>query len=211
MGDGDDSAFVALEMLFEPRDGLGVEMVGRLVEQEDVGLLQKEPTQRDAAPLAAGENFDEAITFGASQGVHGHLELGVDLPGIDGVELLVDLPLALEQFGHVVFRHFLAEPLVDLLVFLEEVHRLLHALLDDLANGHGIVELRLLFEEADGVAGLQRNLTFVVLVDAGEDAEEGALAGAVETEDADLRTVEVREIDVLEDLLFVVALGDADH
>jgi len=38
--DGHDRARVFLEMAFEPRDGLGIEMVGRLVEQQQVGFLE---------------------------------------------------------------------------------------------------------------------------------------------------------------------------
>ena len=40
VGDEDDVAGIVDEMLFEPLDALGVEMVGRLVEQQDVGLLR---------------------------------------------------------------------------------------------------------------------------------------------------------------------------
>jgi hypothetical protein len=33
--------------------GLGVEMVGRLVEQQQLGLFQEQPAERDPAALAA--------------------------------------------------------------------------------------------------------------------------------------------------------------
>ena len=54
--DGDDRALVPLEVLLEPADALGVEVVRRLVEDQDVRLLQQQPAQRDAAFLAAGED-----------------------------------------------------------------------------------------------------------------------------------------------------------
>ena len=41
------------EVLFQPGDGGDVEMVGRLVEQHQVGRLGEDPRQRRAAPLAA--------------------------------------------------------------------------------------------------------------------------------------------------------------
>ena len=41
MGDCDDGALVLLEMGLEPLDALGVEVVGGLVKQEDVGFLQE--------------------------------------------------------------------------------------------------------------------------------------------------------------------------
>jgi hypothetical protein len=40
-------------MLFQPLDALGVEMVGRLVEQQDRGLLDEQPREGDAALLTA--------------------------------------------------------------------------------------------------------------------------------------------------------------
>ena len=51
--DGDDRAGIVLEEALEPGDRFGVEMVGRLVEQQQVGRLQQQPAQRDAAALAA--------------------------------------------------------------------------------------------------------------------------------------------------------------
>ena len=51
--DRDDGARVVLEEPLEPRDRLGVEVVGRLVEQQQVGRLQQQPAERHAAPLAA--------------------------------------------------------------------------------------------------------------------------------------------------------------
>ena len=55
VGDGDDRARVLLQEALEPRHRLGVEVVGGLVEQQQVGLLQQQPAERDAAPLAARE------------------------------------------------------------------------------------------------------------------------------------------------------------
>ena len=55
MGDGDDGALVVGEVALEPLDRLGVEVVGRLVEQQQVGLAQQQPAERDAAALAARE------------------------------------------------------------------------------------------------------------------------------------------------------------
>ena len=48
MRNRDDRAGVVLEVMFEPRDGFGVEMVRRFVEQQDVRFLQQQTTQSDA-------------------------------------------------------------------------------------------------------------------------------------------------------------------
>ena len=45
MGDGDDRALILLQVLLQPVDALGVEVVGGLVEQEHVGLGQEQAAQ----------------------------------------------------------------------------------------------------------------------------------------------------------------------
>ncbi len=75
VGDGDDGAFVSAEVLFEPGDGFGVEVVGGFVEDEDVGFLEEESAEGDASAFAAGDDVDGGILGGASEGVHGHFEL----------------------------------------------------------------------------------------------------------------------------------------
>ena len=61
MGDRDDAALVVVQKAFEPGDRLGVEMVGRLVEQEQVGRREQQATECDATLLATGEVRDGCI------------------------------------------------------------------------------------------------------------------------------------------------------
>ena len=51
MGDRQDGARVLGEVLLQPLHALGIEMVGRLVEEQEIWLLEQQPTQRHAAPL----------------------------------------------------------------------------------------------------------------------------------------------------------------
>ena len=53
--DGDDRPLVFLQMLFEPRDGFGIEMIGRLVKQQNIGFLQQQAAQRDAPFFTAAK------------------------------------------------------------------------------------------------------------------------------------------------------------
>ena len=55
VGHGEDGAGVFVQEPLEPRDRLGVEVVGRLVEQQQVGRRQQDAAQCDPAALAAGE------------------------------------------------------------------------------------------------------------------------------------------------------------
>ncbi len=89
VGDGDNRAGVLLQVLLQPGHGLGVEVVGRLVEQQDVGLLQEQPHQRHAPPLAAGKDGDGRIARRTAQRVHRQIEPAVEVPGVHMVELVL--------------------------------------------------------------------------------------------------------------------------
>ena len=55
MADQHERRAQADELALQPLDRRQVEMVGRLVEQQDVGLGRQRPRQRGAARLAAGQ------------------------------------------------------------------------------------------------------------------------------------------------------------
>jgi hypothetical protein len=55
VGDGDDRALVVAQVVFQPGHGFGVQVVGGLVEQQDVGFGQQQAGERDAPPLTAGQ------------------------------------------------------------------------------------------------------------------------------------------------------------
>jgi hypothetical protein len=57
-------AFVALEPALQPHQGVQVEVVGRLVEKQEVGRTHQRPCQLQAHPPAAGEAVDRMIQFG---------------------------------------------------------------------------------------------------------------------------------------------------
>ncbi len=80
MGDRDDGAGEVLQELLQPFDRLGVEVVGRLVEQQHVGLGQQQAAQRDAALLATGELADLGVPRRQAQRVGGDLRAGA--PGV---------------------------------------------------------------------------------------------------------------------------------
>src|SRR5262249_23783741 len=53
MGDEDHAARIVFEIVLQPCGGLGVEVVGGLVKQQNVRPRQEQPRQRDAAAFAA--------------------------------------------------------------------------------------------------------------------------------------------------------------
>ena len=61
MGDEDERPAVAEEEVFQPADRLDVEVVGRLVEQEDVGLVDEGPGQQDPPLHPRGEGLEPGV------------------------------------------------------------------------------------------------------------------------------------------------------
>ena len=187
-------------------------MVRRLVQQQHVGLLQQQAAQRHAAALTAREHLDRLVGIGAPQGVHRPLEHTVQFPAVAVVDLLVEFALTLDEARHLVVRHRLAELHVDLLVLLEEGHRLGAPLLDHLLHGLRVIEFGLLLEVAHRISRREDHLALEILVDSGDDFHQRRFSRTVQTDDTDLRAVEKREVDVVQHPLLVgEGLAHADH
>ena len=170
VGDRDDGARVFLEEALEPVDRLGVEVVGRFVEQQQVGVAEQQSGQRDAALLAAGQGRDVGVVRRAAQGVHRDVDVALEVPGVGGGDPVLErgLPRAdrlvvgvgVGPGGH--HRVVLVDECLDL------GHAVEHVALDVL----GRVELGLLAEEADGEAGRQPRLAVEAVVEPGHDPQE---------------------------------------
>jgi hypothetical protein len=55
VGDGDHRSRKLLQMLLQPGDTFGIEVVGGLVEQQEIGLFEQYTTERDSALLTAAQ------------------------------------------------------------------------------------------------------------------------------------------------------------
>ena len=53
VGDDQDGALVVDQVLLQPGDGLGVEVVGRFVQEQHVGRFEQQLAERDAAAFPA--------------------------------------------------------------------------------------------------------------------------------------------------------------
>ena len=199
VGDRHDRPRVLLEEAFEPVDRFGVEVVGRLVEQQQVGVAEEESGECDAALLPAGQLRDVGVVGRAAQGVHRDVDVALEVPGIGrgdlvlegrllGTDLLV-VGVGVGPGGH------------DRVVLVDEGLDLGDAVHDVALDVLGRVELGLLAQVADGEAGGQAGLAGEPVVEPGHDPEEGGLARPVRTDDADLGARVERDRDVLEDRL----------
>jgi hypothetical protein len=173
-------------------------------------LAQQKAAQRHPALLAAGEHADLRIPGRQAQRVCGQFQLQVGVfaagGGDDGFEVVllggqfVEIGVGLGIFG------------VDLVEPLLGRQHAADALFNGFAHGLVGVELRLLRQVADFQVGHGHGLAFDLLVQAGHDLEQGALARAVDAQHADLGAREEGQADVLQDLpLRRHDLADAVH
>jgi len=205
VGHGDHRAFVALEMVLQPGNGLGVEVVRGLVEQENIRFWssRRQSATRRFSPPDRTFTLCPRPDSGARPC---HLEPAVQLPGVQMVQFFPAPCLPLDELLHLVVGHGIGEAFVDLVVLMQKVDCLLYALFHALTHGLFGIELRLLLKEPDGVpAGEHRSPTNSLSTPAMMRSSE-ALARSVQAKDADLGAVEIGQVDVLQDRLLVVEL-----
>ena len=196
VGDRDDRARILLEEPLQPVDGLGIEVVRGLVEEQQVRVLQQEPGERHATLLAAGQGRDVRIVRGATERVHRDIDVPLEVPGVGGVDLVLEggllgadrlvVGIGFGPLGH------------HGVVRLDERVDLGDAVHDVALDVLGRVELGFLAQVADREAGREPRLAGEPVVQAGHDLEQAGLAGSVGADDADLRARIERERDVLQ-------------
>ena len=203
VGDDQHGALVGAQVLFQPRGGLGVEMVGRLVEQQQVRLGQQQLAQRHAAALAARKLGTSASFGGQPQRFHRHLDLLFEVPEVEAVHLVLELRRLVGRLVGIVHH--------QLVVALDDGGLLGDAFHDVAEHGLRRIERRLLRQVADGRAVGEPGLAGIFLVEAGHDLQHGRLAGAVGAENADLGVGIEGEVKVFQNLLGAVGLVEPGH
>ena len=207
----DDRALVLLQVLLQPLHGFRIEVIGRLVEQQNVRLLDHEATEGHAAFFTAGQHTDLLIGRRAAQRIHGDFEFAFQLPAVRCLDLFLQLRLLVDELFHLIGAG-LAHTVADRFVLVQQRHQLLLPFLDDLFDRLVEVELRFLFEQSDAVALRASDLTDVVGIGPGNDFEQRAFSGSVQTQHADLGAVVKAQVDVAQDLLLRrIDLADTDQ
>jgi len=173
-------------------------MVGGLIEQQDVGLREQQPAQRDAALLAAGERGDLCVPRRQAQRVGGDLHLEVSAVRVRGVDDRFELRLLGRELFEIRIGFRICR--VDLVEALLRVKRFAKTFLHGFAHGLFRVELRLLRQEADLHVRQGGHFALEIRLDPGHDFQKRGFSGAVQAEHADLRAGEKIERDVLENL-----------
>ena len=164
MGDRHDGARVLGQVALQPRHRLCVEMVGGLVEQQQIRRFQQQPAQRHAAALAARERAHGSVGRRQAQRVHRVFELGLEVPRARRVDLGLNGGELVRGLIGVVGRQLVEAIQQRLLVR--------HALLDVAAHVLVLVEHRLLRQHAHARPRRERRLAAKLLIRARHDPQQ---------------------------------------
>ena len=182
--DEHDARVEAVQMLLEPLDGRRVEVVGRLVQQQQIRLGGERPRQRCPRQLAARERPQLAVEVGGREPEAARHPLQARAPAVPAGP--VERPL-----GGVVAAHHGRVGLARGHAPLElgelglEPARVGRAGADVGAERDVAVKRRALVVQGDPRAGGHRDLAPVGLKLAGQDPEQGRLPGTVSADQRD--------------------------
>ncbi|MNH01782.1 hypothetical protein D3C79_610060 [compost metagenome] len=176
VGDEQHRAVEAAQGLFEPGDGTDVQVVGRFVEQQQVGFRHQRLGQQHAAAPATGQLGQGLVgrQLQAAEGAFHHL---LQAPAVTGFQLVLDV--------HEFFQVFIALDVQAQVVELRQ--QLAHAIQ---ACGHHIEHRalvghrQLLRQLADLQGRGTPDFAVVALLLALDQAQHARLAGAVAADDA---------------------------
>ena len=198
MGDDQNGAGIFAQMVFQPMHGFRVEMVGRLVEQQEVGLRQEKLRQRHSPPFSPRQFGHFPIARRAAQRVHRLLHLRIQIPQVLRVDHVLQFRRFLLRVVGVVHHEFVVA--VDHRLFRRDAfHDVAHHVLLG-------IKLRFLAEKTDAGAVRRPRLAHELLVHPGHDPQKRRFARAVRPENTDLGVRVEGQIDVFENL-FAVRIG----
>ena len=204
MADDDHRVGEADEELLQPGDGLDIQVVGRLVEQEDVRVAEQGLGKEHAHLVACLEflHAQPGQVLADAQAAEQHPGLGLGLVAVQLAELDLQVAAAdavrLGQLGLGVEQLAFAAQVVEPLVPAD--NRVEHGLL--------VVDELVLLEHGDALPRADGHLALIRFLLAGEDAEKGRLAGAVGADQAVAVAMGELDVDVLEDDALAVGQGD---
>ena len=197
MGNGYHGAGEVVQEVLQPGHRVGVQVVGRLVQQQHVGGRQQQAAQRHTTLFTTGEHANFGIPRRQTQCIGGHFQLAIEVVAIAGLQNRFQLALLGGQRIKVGIRLGVSgiHLIQARLGVLDHADRFFH----HFAHGFFRIELRLLRQVTDVEVRHRPCLTFEFGIDAGHDFQQGGLTRAVEAEHADLGAGEERQRDVLED------------
>ncbi len=178
VGNRNNCTLILLQVLFQPVNRLGVKVVGRLIKQQYIRLLQQQPTQRDTAALTTGKSRYLLVVRRALEGIHRTLQLRVNIPRICRVYAVLQFGLAGHQRIHLVrvFKNIrISERLIDLFILRKKVKDGLHTFPHHLYHRLFRVKLRVLFQVSYRISRRKHHFALVALVKPGDNLQQRRL------------------------------------
>ena len=178
MRDDEDRAGEAGQELLQPGQAVEVEVVGRLVEQQDRRPREQDAGQQRARRLAARQRAERRVERHVGDAERGAraVELGLERPAAERAEALLRLAVG-GQRRRVGEQRF--EPLELAVQPPDLAERGAEQAVD-----RQLRPRRLLGQVADPVSGPERDRAALRSVDAGQQAQQRRLAGAVRAHEA---------------------------
>ena len=150
-------------------------MIGRLVEQEQIRVLEEQAAQGDAALLAAGQDRDVGVVGRTAQRVHRDVDVPLEIPGVGRVDPVLEGRLL--RADRLVIGVGIGPLCHHGVVLLDQAMDLADAIEDVALDLLRRVELRLLAQVANGESGRQAGLAGVPVIEPGHDPKQARLAG----------------------------------
>ncbi len=185
------------EQVLEPADAVEVEMVGRFVEQQHIGLHDQRTRQHDTLFHAAGQRTGARVAVEADLRERGR-DARAPVPRIAQIERRLQRVHAGEQF--VVLRAFgrIGKCVGDCIVFVEQRARFRQARCDDVEHGCIEIEFGLLRHIDRREFVLTRDEAIVGRGESRDDFQERRLTRAVTSDKPDALARFEREIGVIQ-------------
>ena len=186
MGHQNDGADIFAQMIFQPGDRFRIQMVGWFVKQEDFRFGQQQATQCHATAFTPGEDGYVRILRRTTKRFHGKLHTAVQIPGVGGIDLFLQLALFGDQFIHFIVVHWLGEFQTNGVKFIDnrlQATKTIHDIFKDILFR---IQMRLLFQVTDPHPFGGPGFSLEVLVLSGDNPHQRRFTGAVDADDGNL-------------------------
>ena len=184
-------------------------MVSGLVEEQQVRLLQQELAECNTTLLSTRELVNGPVSGGTAQGVHGLCKLRIKVPAVCCVNVFLKGAHLSEKSVKVCIG--LSHGGRDLVETIDLAHDFANAVLHVLQNSLGLIEYRLLHQDAHRVSSAELGFTVRRGVESRHDLQNGRLTSTVGPYDTNLGAREERHCDVIENELVAHCLAGTNH
>ena len=204
VGDDKDRTLIVDQMLLQPGDGLGVKMVGRLVEQKHFRRFQQQLAKRDTAAFTARQAFDIGVIGRAAQRLHRDIDLRIQIPEVLAVDLVLQLCHLVGGLVAIIHRQFVEAIKLGLLGR-DTQH-------DVVTHVQRRIKMRLLRQIANLGALGGPGLAGEIGIQPGHDLHQGRFTRPVHAHHADFDSGQKAQVNVLETFLAArIGLGNPLH